>query len=666
MTKTVKCPIRVVNTMQPRMQYTSPSVLFIVFLIICALFLPSYSFAKEAEEAETIITADSIEYLSETKTYVAKGSVEIKQRDAVINAEEITYKEDTSDVFARGRVFYHDSDISMESEKAELNLDRKTGRLFDADIFYAEKNVYLSGEEIERRGENSFYSPSAAFTTCDAPVPAWCFRGKNVDVVLGENLKAKDTTFRIKSVPVLYTPYVWIPILTKRQTGFLMPVVSQSNSRGFGLHIPFFWAIAENRDATFVFDTYSKLGIGEGLEYRFVEPDEVKGYGWAYHIRDSEANKDFWELKGLYENRSADGAGVFLNINILNEKDFYRTFSTHLETRTQRFLESAGELNLPFNNSRLYLLSQYWVDLKNSTADVAQKLPEAGYVINYTKFGSSLISSSLTAANIWRDGGLSAGRIDLYPKILNSFGRDYVISQSAALRATAYSFYNDGTMDKNVQRTAFEYDISGHTRLYRKYPSFLHVIEPSLRYHFISSSDNYLPVLDVTELFNKTSRIELSLLNRIITSGNEVVTARLTQEMETYNGDRPFLPLKLELAINKGIPLKLDATYNVYSGSLETVSSDIILHFLRANFALGQTYNRQEDIMLYKAAIEFSPRKSLQLISSIWYDAKGGGLRDMNITMKYKRQCWGLRFELIKKPGDTTALFMVELAGLGS
>lgn len=643
------------------MQYAAPSVLFNIFLIICALLFPSYSFA---EDAETIITSDSLEYFSETKQYVAKGSVDIKQGDAVIKADEIIYEEETSDVFAKGSVFYQDADTSMKSEKAELNLDRKTGSLFEADIFYAKKNVYLSGEEIERRGENSFYSTAAAFTTCDAPVPAWCFQGRNVDVVLGENLKAKDVSFRIKNVPVLYTPYIWLPVLTTRQTGFLMPVVSQSNLRGFGMHIPFFWAISESRDATIVLDTYSKLGIGEGLEYRFVEPGEVKGQIWAYHIRDTEVNKDYWELKGLYENRSSAAAGVFLNINILNEKDFYRTFSTYLETRTQRFLESAGELNIPMNNSRLYLLSQYWIDLKNNTADVAQKLPEAGYVLNYTKLGSFLISTSLTVANMLRDGGLSAGRIDLHPKLLHSFGKDFVVSQTASVRATSYSFYNDRTIEESVQRTAFEYDIVGHTRLYKKYDSFLHVTEPSIRYHFISSSENNLPVLDVTELFKKTSRIELSLLNRIITNGNEVITARLTQEMETYNGDRPFLPLKLELGINKWTPIVLTATYNTYSGSLETASSEFLLRILKTNFSLGQTYNRLENIMLYKAGVEFNYDKKVQLNSSIWYDAKGGGVRDMNVTMKYKRQCWGLRLELIKKPHDFTTLLMVELAGL--
>lgn len=683
MTRTVQTPARMDQRRQSS-QY-AVSCMFLVFLlsVVCPLFFPQYC---KAEETETVITSDSLEYFSETKQYLAKGSVEIKQKDAVLKADEVIYFEATSDVIAVGKVQYNDADTSMKAQKAEMNLERKTGRVFDANIFFEKKDkiaekpleikpgkktyldiasikdhFYLSGEEIEKRGENSYYSPSASFTACDAPIPAWCFSGRNVS--LEEDLRANDATFRIKNVPVLYTPYLWVPILGTRKTGLLMPTISQSDSLGFGLRIPFFWAIAENRDATFVLDTYSQRGIGKGVEYRFIEPGGAKGYAWVYHIRDAELDKDFWEIKGLYENRPADAPGGFLNVNFLNEEDFYRTYSTQLETRTQRFLESTGEFNYPLKNSRLYMLAQYWVDLKEGEDDVPQKLPEAGYVLNYTKIGSSLVSASLTAANFWRDGGLSALRMDLYPKLLHSFGKDFVVSQKAAVRATAYSFYNDGG-ESNIQRTAFEYDVVGHTRLYRKYGSFLHVIEPSVRYHFITSSENDLPVLDASELFGKTSVFELSLLNRVITGGAEVATVRLTQGMDTYNGERPFLPLILELAINRGVPLKLNAAYNLYTGMIETLSSDLSLSVFKTNLALGHRYNRTEDIMLFTAGLEFSPFKRVRLASSIWYDAKGGGIRDFYVAMRYQRQCWGLRFEVIKKPEDYSMLLMFDLTGI--
>jgi hypothetical protein len=192
----------------------------------------------------------------------------------------------------------------------------------------------------------------------------------------------------------------------------------------------------------------------------------------------------------------------------------------------------------------------------------------------------------------------------------------------------------------------------------------LHVLEPSAGYHFISTSDNDLPVFDVTDLYRKTSLIELSLLNRFITDGNEVATVRLTQGMDTYNGDRPFLPLKLELAMNKGVPIKLDATYNMYSGRIETLSSELFLSVFKTNLAVGQTYNRIEDIMLFTAGLDFSPYKRVHFSSSIWYDAKGGGLRDLNISMTYQRQCWGLSLDAIKRPGDYSMRLMFFLTGI--
>jgi LPS-assembly protein len=654
------------NRRKPLQRIPFPLFFFFFFL---HLLLPSNLLAQEketvlAESTDTVITAESIEYLSGTRQYVARGAVEIKQDDAVINADEIIYSEVSGDVSAQGKVHYEDTDSSIRADKAELNLERKTGKLFNAHILYKKDNYHLFGTEIEKTGENTYFSPSAAFTTCDAPVPAWCFQGKNVDVVLGERVKARDTTFRIKNVPVLYSPYLWVPVMTERQTGLLMPSVTQSESRGFGLNLPFFWAISENRDATFVLDSYSRRGIGKGIEYRFIEPGGVRGNWWAYHIRDRELKKNFWELKGIYENRFADGTGGFLNINLLNEKEFYREFSTRIETRSQRFLESAGELNFQMQNSRVYLLSQYWIDLKNETSAVPQKLPEAGYVLNYSRFGSFLFSNSFTAANIWRDKGISAARADLYPNLLHSAGKDFVVSQRAALRATVYSLYRDDSLGRSLERTAFEYDVTGHTRLYRRYDSFLHIIEPSLSYHYIAASENDLPVFDVSELFRKRSRFELALLNRIMAGGNEIGIVRLSQGMETHDGDRPFQPLRLEAALSRWVPLRLDASYNVHSGRLETVQSDLSLSLFSSNISFGQSYNRVEDIMLFRAGLDFSPFRGTHVNSSIWYNPNAGGVRDMRVAVNYQRQCWGLNFQVIKQPNDFTFLVMFRLVGL--
>lgn len=641
--------------------------LFAVFFLALAALLFSRGAAWAAEE-ETEITAESLEYLAEERKYVAHGSVTVQQEGAVIRADEIIYYEDTSEVFASGSVTYDDGKASISARKAELNLDRKTGRLFEAEILFREENYRVSGTEIERRGENEYYSPDASFTTCDAPVPAWCFKGREVDLRVGDRITARDASFRIRNVPVLYTPYLWAPIVTERQTGFLMPVVSQSSSRGFGLKIPFFWEISDERDATFVLDYYSKRGLGAGIEYRYVAPGGVSGSWWAYHLRDRELKKNFFEMNALHEARDSDGLGGFLSVNYVNKSEFYREYSPQFSIRVQRFLESTGEVGVPLENARAYLLGQYWVDLRRDTGEVPQRLPEVGYVLNYSRLGDLFFSVSANAANMWRESGTSAARLDVYPRILHSMGRDFVLRQVLALRGTAYSYYRNDGDEENLLRLGLEYEVMGSTRLSKRYASFLHVVEPWIGYRYISTSDNDLPVLDRTELFRRTSRFEFGILNRVIKAGREVFTFRVVQEMETHEGDRPFLPLRAEVWLRGPLSLRADAAYDVHTGRVETSSSEVSMRVPKtdADVSFGHRYNREEDITLYKAGFIARPIKALQLIGDIWYDAKGGGLRDLSLKMQYMLQCWGIRIEAHKRPGDFTLLLMFDLAGITS
>jgi LPS-assembly protein len=544
-----------------------------------------------AEETQTIITADRLEYFGKEKKYVAAGSVSLERSGAILRTGEVVYYEDTSETVIPGSFTYQDPKTSIKADSAEMNLD--------------------------------------------------------------------------KDIPVFYTPYLWASLIKERQTGFLMPLVSNSSTRGLSLSVPFYWNIAENRDATVVLDAFSKRGLGTGLEYRFIEPGGSSGKFWGYHIKDTELKKDFWEVRGPYENRGPDGAGGYVDVNYINEKDFYQVYSSRWDVQILRYLESVGEFNLPLDNSRFYLLAQYRQDLQNDSSPVPQRLPEAGYILNYTPLGDFLSTASFSASNFWSERGESAGRVDIYPKLLHSVGRDIVLTQSVGLRETAYSFYGGPDSGKSVQRTAFEYDFTGHTRLYKKYASFVHIIEPSVRYHFIYSSDNDLPVFDSAELYGKTSNIELSVLNRAIAGGKELFAVRLTQPLDTYRG-RLFQPLRLEANVATPFPLKLETTYDVNAGQIETVTSDLSFRVFNAGVALGERYSRQEDILTYTASFDADLHRAVHLGGQMWYDAKGGGLRNLTLNLNYKMQCWGIRLEAVKTQGDFTMKVMFDLKGLSA
>jgi len=637
---------------------------------IAAFFLPAillllFSADCSAADTQTSIVSQTLQYFSNLKKYVAKGFVRVEQGDATADADEMVYFEETGDVHAEGNVRYSDASVSFTAQRAEINMEKKTGKLYQADVLFKEDNFYLSGGILERKGEKEFSSTGdAKFTTCDGIPAAWCFRGRDFDMTVGSALTAKDVTFRVRDLPVLYSPYLWAPVNTERKTGFLMPRISNSTSRGFGLNIPFFWAISENRDATFVLDTYAKRGIGTGLEYRFVEPGGIQSDWWIYYIRDRELNKDFVEFKALYDQRPGGGPGVFLNVNVVNEQDFYSEFNPNKEKQILRYLESTGEFSLPFTNSRAYLLGQYWIDLENDTGDVPQRLPEVGYVMRYTRFGSFMVSADTSAVNFWRENGVSAQRVDIYPRILHSMGDEVVFTQIVAFRGTAYAFSGHDKTESNLQRGAAEYDANINMKLSRQYHTVTHIIEPSVRYHVISSSENDIPVYDAVEYYRRKSLIEFSVLNRIKIKGRDVAALRVTQPVDTYQGDRPFMPLSIDLVSQRLLPMRISAQYDVNYGRLQTITSDIILPFKRGSVHFGQSYNRAEDVMEFKAGVLVKPVRAIEMGMDVWYDAKGEGLTNLTARLNYLSQCWGMRIEAAKRSGDFTLTVMFDLFGM--
>jgi len=516
---------------------------------------------------------------------------------------------------------------------------------------------------MEKRGEDYYFSPDATFTTCDAPVPAWCFKGKNVDALVDDRLKTKDTTFRIRNTPVLYTPYFQTP-LQDRKTGFLIPQIGYSDTRGAYVNVPFFLVLSDNRDATITINEYSKRGLGEGLEYRYVEPEDIKGRWWFYHQSDKELDKDFFEVIASHDQRSASSLGGFLHVNYINEADFYREYNPQLEVRTNRFLESTGEITLPFSYSRAYLLSQYWVDLDEKIRPPAQRLPEAGYVLYPTNIGKFWVMTTAALSNFWRDENVQGQRIDIYPKLLHSLGDAVVVSQELGLRETAYNLSRSGD-DDNPHREAVDYSIIANTKFLRKYSSFTHVVEPSVSYSLISDSENDLPVFDSTELFKKTSTFQASLLNRIIDKNGELMLVRLSEGYDTDLEDNKLLPLRFEVGLKRPVTLRLSADYDLHLGRLDSFYSDLTMNISDITFTAGQRYNKTDNITTYTGSVKVHPYKPLYVESRIWYDEKQGQFSDVTLNIKYISQCWAVMVEFIRNPSGYSGRLLFDLKGLG-
>lgn len=642
-----------------------------LLLVVFSLFTVHYTLFTA--EAATTITADHLEYFKEEDKYVATGNVRIEKEDAVLRAEKIVLYQKTSDAEVIGSLIYEDSETLINAEKAELNLDAKTGRLYNAVIFLKKGNYWINSDNIQKIKEGHYYASNATFTTCDAEPsknPDWCFKGSDVDIIVGKRFRAENVTYRVKGMPILYSPYVWAPVMTERQTGFLFPVIGTSSKKGFQFSPAFFWAIDENKDATLYLDYYSKRGIGKGIEYRHIDFNS-KGDLYAYHIRDRKLKKDFYEIKGFNEYQSK-GVEGFFDINYVNHEEFYKEYSPQRDLRIKRFLQSSGEISAPFTNSRLYLLGQHWIDLRNDDDQIPQRLPELGYVINPISIGPLMFTMTSSIANFYRESGPEGQRLDINPTISYSFGNSIQLFQSLSLRETAYKLKNEADFDSSPHRETFEYRANATTRLSRQYESFAHIIEPSISYTFIPEAKE-LPLFDSTELFDNISIAQFSLYSRL-EFDRLVFDMRLTQPYD-FNAEGikdPLLPTKLEASLIGPLRLNFDMEYDFNKGRAETINSEISIKvFDDTNIRLGERYSREHKIMFYKAAIDSTLTKKWAIDANVWYDAKGRGLRDSALKIKYSEQCWAAMMAVTRRPGDDTRpseysfMVFIELKGIG-
>lgn len=657
------------------------------FLCACLLFT-AYCLLSAvycfAEEPPTFITSDSLKHEKSTSMYTAKGSVLVEQGETIMVADEMKYDEKTSNVFPEGNVIFDTSDIILKAEKAEFNLNTKKGTFYNAEIFSKKEKFRVSGKEIEKRGEKEYFIKKASITTCENPSPEWCIKGRTADIIIGDRFRARDATFHVKDFPILYTPYLLGPALTERKTGLLMPVVGYTQSKGFYYRQPFFWAIDEDKDATFIVDWYSRAGLGEGAEYRYVAPGNVEGKHWLYHFHDKKAGQNFYELKSTHAKRSKEGLSGYWNLNLLNEKgkSFYREYGIHRSERINRFLESTGELTLPSDNSRLYLMSQYIIDLKagSDTLAVAQRLPELGYVVNPSRVGPAVFSMTSSASNFSRDIGVSGRRLDIYPKLSHSFGDKIILYQNLGLRETMYSLHRNEAegFKSSVHRDMFDYNITASSRLFKKYSeNFSHGIEPSLGYTFvpwIKKDSTNVPIFDSTDLYTRQSSIGLSVVNRLLDKKGEFLTVSVSESYNTYERAVPFSPLSIAASVPRPVPITADATYNHYTGLIETVNSSVTIPTKKFALSFGERYSQPNKTMFYDIGVGYTHSKNLSAAVKLWYDAKGGGMRDSSFTLNYLQQCWGMAIivnrkppdEVNSKPSELRVFVTFDLLGLGS
>jgi len=663
-----------------------------IFILISALL--SILFLLSRSHAIPInIKADHLEYLSKENIYIARGSVVITTGEIKLRADEIRLNATTGEAILTGNIQYEDPDVIITGNRVEMNIKTRLGRIYNSHVFYKKESLYIAGDDIEKTGERSFFLNRASLTSCESTPPAWRISGKNIKVTQQKSIRGWHGTFYVKNIPLLYTPYFWVPVGSKRKSGLLFPSLGYSSERGHVYKQGLFWAIRDNQDATFYLDYYTEKGLAQGIDYRYILSPDTNGEFWFYHARDNEPKRDLVEFKSYHNFSISEKFSGYLKLHLVNEYDYYKVMDSTssgrfgLESweidpfgfaspeRLQKYLESSLHIIRPVSNGRVYLLTQGRQSLEGSSEGIPQYFPEIAFFLNTQTKRHISFDFGIRSSYLWREEGSTGLRIDLNPNLYLSTGRAITLTQRIGIRNTSY-FLGHPSLNKNRFTTELNTTLS--TRFYKRYEKFIHVIEPAIEYSYIPPVDNdNIPLFDSIDSISHTSSISYSFTNRIsgLNDYNLEARFRISQSYSLLkNIDKEFSPLLTEATLtSKNISLNLNSSYDVHDGRFTETIASIRYRDKIGYIGAGKNFRRitSLDQYTFDAGLNhpiriFDYSLPIDVQTRLWYDVKGAGVQEFNITMKYFHQCWSFSVSYRRLPKEYEILLRIEFLGLGS
>ena len=623
---------------------------------------------------EVDVTSDRLEQHDDM--YIFTGSVRFKSADYTLWSDRALYNGADSTMKAEGSVIINSAEFKARGQRADMDMDKATGVLYDAEVHFLTGDYFMDARELGMLGGGHFLLRDANLTTCVDLPPAWCFRGSEVDVLVGERIKATHARFKIKNVPVFYTPYLWAPIVTDRRTGLLPPNFGFRKSTGMHISQPFFWAISDNRDATVTLDYHTEEATGQQLEYRYIEAPHIRGQWNIMHLKDTEQAEDYIETE-LQHRHDGESVAGFLHIQNINREDYYRLYEDYLEDSSRRYLESTAELfharppEKPLGNSRIYLGARYYQDLKEGVDQdsVLQRAGETGISLAPFGPGSLDVFGRVRAVQFEREQGAHGRRADLEAGTSLTLGSALILRQEAGIARHTYEVQEDGQPDLHQDNTVHSYRADLGLTTSRAYGGVTHEIGPSLIYERASLIGNSPVFFDRDDLASEQSVVTFQVISRFLRKGQRLVSIKLSQPYDLLDAAEPYRPFEASLSARQaGGPLSMSAAlrYDHYRKQATSMSSRLKFDHDRFGIEVGQEYNREYEIETYSVDGMLRVSDRLELLAGLKYDeAEEGDLEETSAGVLYQSQCWGIKLSYVRKPDDYAIYVEASLLGIG-
>ena len=510
------------------------------------------------------VTISAMHQEKDGAVYKLSGNVEIDYGTYTFSGDDVTYNSDTGDITAEGHLVLEggQNNEHIEAARGKYNTDHETGRfehvtgtigvqLRGRHTLPSTSNAFFfTGRVVEKTGPDHYVVIEGTVTTCELPHPKWMFYARRVVVDVGGNATIYSTDFRLMGVPALYLPFATHPVQKiPRQSGFLIPNIGRSSTRGYTFGESVFWAINRSMDLHAGTEYFSKRGWAPDAEFRARPTDNSFVDLTYFSVFDRGINgvkQGGTEARLISEGSFAHNFRAVADIDYLSSYVFRLAFSdvftqaVNSEVKSEAFLSNTTGSVFINGTTRRYQDFQsaltgdvitilHAPGLEVSTLDRAiWKTPVHGSV-DFSMEGLSRSEPGFSTAPL-------VGRWDLNPVMsVPVLFKGWAFRPELSLRDTIYTqqlvpssgveLTDVGTaISKTLNRKSIQGSVElrppalakifDGERLGRKWK---HVIEPRMVYSYVTGVENFPHILrfDERDLLSDTNEVEYSVVNRV-------------------------------------------------------------------------------------------------------------------------------------------------------
>jgi LPS-assembly protein len=539
---------------------------------------PPSSLPATAGQMEEEVTIRAVQQEKDGSVYLLRDDVQIRYRTYILHADRVTFNSDTGDSELEGHVVLDGGpyDEHVEASHGTYNIRTETGTFYSVIgtvglrmrksryVLTTSSPFAFTGKIVEKHGPDHYLVRQGTVTTCELPHPKWLFNAKRISVDVDGSAQIYNSDFRLMGMPVFYFPYVTHPVQKQeRQSGLLIPSFGNSSTKGLIAGDSVYWVLNRSMDATVGAEYYSKRGWFQRGEFR-ARPSDTSYLYFNYEgiadrgIGSPPQDQGGEDARFLAERLFGTFRGV-ANIDYLSSFVFRIAFTDvytqaiDSEVRSQIFLSNTTR-GFHFN-----ALAERYQDFEicNPTTEtnagcstltqtelvrilhtpsffISGEERQLGNTPLYWSFESAAEGLQRRQAPEGTQPGLRTaalvGRFDLAPSLIMPVQwLGWSFRNALTLRDTFYTEQGNPSdpgivADDNLNRKSLEASIEirppALSRVFdrpwlgRKWK---HVIEPRMRYDYVTGVDNFANILrfDATDVLTNTNEVEYSLVNRL-------------------------------------------------------------------------------------------------------------------------------------------------------